>query len=120
MAPTRKNEEPERWRCRGISGFNSQIFCAAGAFARAASTIIARMEEKDASVKMCACGKPLHYSSPVLQAMVQDFVDRLGEDINVIAGGRCWRVPRHFIALHGIKASELSKLGFPEVPDATV
>lgn len=66
---------------------------------------------------MCACGKRLHYSDPMLQAMIQRFVDDLGENIRVQVRGRIWLVPRHFIALHGLKAWEIEKLGFPEVPD---
>ena len=63
---------------------------------------------------MCACGKPLHYIDPVVQELVQNLVDKQGEDIRVTANGRTWLVPRHFIALHGIKARELEKFGFPE------
>lgn len=75
---------------------------AEGASARAAST--------------CACGRPLHYSDSRIQALVQDQVDKLGEDILVSTRGRTWSVPRHYIALHGIKAAEIESLGFPEVP----
>lgn len=75
---------------------------AAGASARAAST--------------CACGRPLHYSDPHIQALVQDQVDELGENILISTRDRTWSVPRHYIALHGIKAWELETLGFPEVP----
>ena len=65
--------------------------------------------------KMCACGKPLHYTDPVLQQMVQQCIDEFGENIYIRLGDRVWLIPRHFIALHGIKAWELEKLGFPEV-----
>ena len=39
---------------------------------------------------------------------------RLGPAIVVRLGNRAWRVPRHYIALHGLKAWELTTLGFPE------
>jgi hypothetical protein len=64
--------------------------------------------------KMCACGKPLHYTNPVAQELVQDLIDRQGEYIRVTVNGRTWLVPRHFIALHGINAWDLETLGFPE------
>ena len=52
--------------------------------------------------------------------MVQQQVDEHGENIDVTLGFRRWKIPRHFIALHGLKAAELEQLGFPEVTDATV
>lgn len=67
---------------------------------------------------MCACGKRLHYTDPLKQEMVQRLVNELGESIPVMTRGRTWLVPRHFIALHGIKAWELEKLGFPEITDS--
>jgi len=68
--------------------------------------------------KMCACGKPLHYSDPKNEQMVQRFVNELGENERVSVGGRTWMVPRHYIALHGIAARELPTLGFEEVTDS--
>jgi hypothetical protein len=64
---------------------------------------------------LCFCGQPLHYGDPVMQAHVQRLVDALGEYVKVTVGGRAWMVPRHYIALHGIKAAELPLLGFEEV-----
>lgn len=50
---------------------------------------------------------------------MEDMVRRLGETILISVSGRGWIVPRHYVALHGIKASELPVLarryGFPEV-----
>ena len=67
----------------------------------------------------CACGLPLHYHNPEVQCMITKLVETLGPDVPVIWQGRTWRVPRHFIALHGLKAQELPELakhyGFPEV-----
>ena len=39
-------------------------------------------------MQMCHCGKPLHYSDPKTQAMVQEMVDTLGPMVRVTAGGR--------------------------------
>jgi hypothetical protein len=64
---------------------------------------------------LCYCGQPLHYSDPRIQARIQALVDALGEYVKVRAAGRVWLVPRHYIALHGIKANELPTLGFEEV-----
>lgn len=63
----------------------------------------------------CLCGKPVHYSDKQLEKMMNDLVEQLGPYINVTVDGRTWRVPRHYIALHGIKGKDVSKLGFQEV-----
>jgi len=69
-------------------------------------------------VKLCACGKPLHYSNERIKAMVEDLIAIQGEFIDVkIAGGKTYRVQRHYIALHGLKAENLPSLGFEEVTD---
>jgi hypothetical protein len=64
----------------------------------------------------CACGKPLHYSNPELQAVVDALIANLGPEIVVTTPDGSWKVPRHYIALHGLKAYELSavaeRLGF--------
>lgn len=69
-----------------------------------------------ATEKMCACGKPLHYRNEKIQRLVQQMVDDLGERVKVVAHGRAFLVPRHFLALHGLKAEEVADLGFEEVP----
>ena len=63
----------------------------------------------------CPCGRPLHYGDPGIQAIMEEFVARRGADIPITIDGRTWLVSRHYIALHGVKASELPHLGFPEV-----
>jgi hypothetical protein len=63
----------------------------------------------------CPCGKPLHYSNPEVQAIVERLIAEHGESLLVTVGERSWMVPRHYIALHGLKAAELAELGFPEV-----
>lgn len=63
----------------------------------------------------CVCGKPLHYVDKKLEKIVNEYCEQFGPYINVIVDGRTWRVPRHYIALHGIKGKDVSKLGFQEV-----
>lgn len=67
----------------------------------------------------CACGLLLHYSNPDIQRMITKMIAELGPDVPVVWQSRTWRIPRHFIALHGLKAQELPELavkyGFPEV-----
>ena len=70
--------------------------------------------------ELCACGKPLHYTNSELEKIMRMMVEQKGETITVTVGDRSWRVPRHFIALHGIdKGSELpelaAKYGFEEI-----
>ncbi len=64
--------------------------------------------------ELCHCGKPLHYSDPHIERLVRRLIGIKGELIRVTAGGRTWLVPRHYIALHGLKAGEIEKLGFIE------
>jgi hypothetical protein len=63
-------------------------------------------------MKMCPCGKPLHYSDLVLEETVSQLVAIHGEYVPVTVGNKTYKVSRHFIALHGIKAQEIDKLGF--------
>ena len=63
----------------------------------------------------CHCGRPLHYQDAKLQAAVEAAVRKLGEYITVRLGSRAWKVQRHYIALHGLKADALPFLGFEEV-----
>ena len=64
---------------------------------------------------MCPCGKPLHYTDPMLRLVVEKFIEVCGPNIRVTVGERTWLVPRHYIALHGLKADELPRLGFQEI-----
>lgn len=64
---------------------------------------------------LCHCGRPLHYKDPSLKAQLEELVAKLGPNIEVISEGHIYLVPRHFIALHGIKGRDLSTLGFREV-----
>lgn len=65
--------------------------------------------------ELCPCGRPLHYATASHRRYVERLVRQLGPTIPVTVGGRTWIVPRHYIALHGLKAVELPTLGFPEV-----
>lgn len=69
---------------------------------------------------LCPCGLPLHYSSASSRAHVEAVIAEKGPVVTVaIMGGRTFKVPRHYIALHGFKASEINELaakyGFEEV-----
>jgi hypothetical protein len=64
---------------------------------------------------MCACGLPLHYSNDALRERIEGMVREYGPNIRVVAGGQTFLVPRHYIALHGLKAAEMPSLGFPVV-----
>jgi len=64
---------------------------------------------------LCHCGKPLHYSDAKIQRMVEALIAELGEHVVVAVGSRSWLVPRHYIALHGLRAQDVPTLGFDEV-----
>ncbi len=59
---------------------------------------------------ICPCGCPLHYSDPELQARVQELVDAVGPTVLVSTADGSWCVPRHYIALHGIRTADLTEL----------
>jgi hypothetical protein len=63
---------------------------------------------------LCHCGRPLHYRDPVVRAYIEQQIATSGEYVTVTVDARSWRVPRHYIALHGLRASELPSLGFEE------
>ena len=65
--------------------------------------------------QLCHCGQPLHYSDPKIQAQVEEIIAMTGEFIEVKLSGKTWRVQRHYIALHGLKGSEVASLGFEQV-----
>jgi hypothetical protein len=71
-----------------------------------------------AQPELCHCGKPLHYLNLDVQRVVEEFVRLHGTHIRVTVGGRTWLVQRHYIALHGLKAAELPRLGFEEITAA--
>lgn len=70
---------------------------------------------------LCHCGEPLHYSDTSVKAWIDKLIADKGEFVTVAGpDGRRWRVQRHYIALHGLKAEDLAALGFDQVeePDA--
>lgn len=69
---------------------------------------------------ICHCGKPLHYSNPNIQNVVEQVIKSSGDEfvsiiIHTKGVKRTFRVQRHYMALHGIKAKELPTLGFKEI-----
>jgi len=66
---------------------------------------------------MCHCGKPLHYTDKSLQDHIEEMCSRLGDRMEVEVSGRRFLVPRHYIALHGLKGADVASLGFEEVKD---
>lgn len=62
--------------------------------------------------KLCHCGKELHYSSDATKKFVNEMIKHLGEFVDITTPDGTYEVPRHFIALHGIKGNEVSSLGF--------
>ena len=60
----------------------------------------------------CPCGEKLHYADHDDEAVVRLMVLQFGPDVKMVslATGRAWMVPRHYVALHGIKERELPAL----------
>ena len=67
------------------------------------------------TTEMCHCGRPLHYTDPKAEYLIRAMIKTLGPDIPVTVAERTWLVPRHYIALHGLKAQEIHLLGFREI-----
>lgn len=71
--------------------------------------------------ELCACGRPLHYSSQTIRNQVERMIALAGGNPLVIVTvtskeGRPTRhflVQRHYIALHGLKTQELLKGNIP-------
>jgi hypothetical protein len=70
----------------------------------------------------CACGLPLHYSSPELRREVERMIQLAGGNPLVIVTvtsrrpgvrARHFLVQRHYIALHGLKTQDLLKGTIP-------
>lgn len=66
----------------------------------------------------CICKKKEHLidlSIPVW-AFVQETVDKLGENTEVtVIGKGIWRIPRFYIAIHGLKGASIETLGFKKI-----
>ncbi len=67
------------------------------------------------TTEMCHCGKPLHYNSQEVRGMVEAVIRQCGANQKVTVGKRTWLVPRHYIALHGIKGALMETYGFKEI-----
>ena len=67
---------------------------------------------------LCPCGKPLHYTDAATRKWVEEQIAEHGPTVSVTVSGRTWKVPRHYIALHGLMAFDLPNLaktyGWPE------
>lgn len=67
----------------------------------------------------CSCGRPLHYSDRYFEGLIKELIALRGPTIEVRWQKRIWRVPRHYIALHGLYAADLpslaEKYGFEEI-----
>lgn len=68
-------------------------------------------------MKLCHCGKPLHYNNSFAEAWTNAMIKEQGEFIGCVSPvtDKTYKVSRHYIALHGLKNDELHKLGFEEV-----
>ena len=62
----------------------------------------------------CKLAVPLDYSrfEPWQAQIVAQFIADRGEYMDVIVAGKGYRVSRHCIALHGVKAAEIESYGF--------
>jgi hypothetical protein len=70
--------------------------------------------------RYCPCGREWHFTNKLAESMIEELVKAKGETVVMrLDDGRGWRVPRVWIALHGIKAKTLPKVakerGFEEV-----
>lgn len=67
--------------------------------------------------KLCHCGQPIHYACKAVQRLVEKMILEQGEFIDVVAApsGKRYKVPRHYIALHGLNFTNLDELGFEVV-----
>lgn len=64
----------------------------------------------------CYCGRALHYTDTKTQTQVEEVIKKFGPNIVIkLDNNKRFLVPRHYIALHGIKNKDLNKLGFQEV-----
>lgn len=72
---------------------------------------------KNEPSEMCYCGKPLHYASDKVKDCVEKLIAIMGENVIVksMITNKQYSIPRSYIALHGLKGSEVDSLGFPEV-----
>jgi hypothetical protein len=63
----------------------------------------------------CYCGRLLHFNSRSIEREIKMAIAKFGYCFDVVNGEKTYRVPRTYIALHGINGKDLSKLGFKEI-----
>ncbi len=70
-------------------------------------------------LKLCHCGKPLHYMNLNTFIKISQLSNDLGEFIKIKStqSGKTYLVQRHYIALHGINGEDLDNLGFELVSE---
>jgi hypothetical protein len=66
---------------------------------------------------LCHCGQKLHFSNERQKRELEEVINRFGENITIRHGVKKYLVPRTYIALHGIRDKDISKLGFKEITD---
>jgi len=59
------------------------------------------------SLEFYHCGQPLHYTNPVIEQIMRESIAKYGPNIHVTCDGRTWLVPRHYLALHGVRGADL-------------
>jgi hypothetical protein len=67
----------------------------------------------------CACGEPLHYQNKVVEKVVMDYIEKLGEMVEIVVPSGTFLVQRHYVALHGVEAKDLDRLAIDGVVERT-
>jgi hypothetical protein len=57
--------------------------------------------------ELCWCGRPLHYRDQGVRRSVETMIKRMGPNVVVTTAAGSFLVPRHYIALHGLKAEDV-------------
>ena len=60
--------------------------------------------------ELCPCGLPLHYTDRRIEGYVRTLIHEHGPTVEIHTPEGVWRVPRHYIALHGVKAENVPQL----------
>jgi hypothetical protein len=68
------------------------------------------MIDSSADMVLCSCGLPLHYASAQTRRQIERLVETSGPFVVVTTREGSWWVPRHYVALHGLRAAELPNL----------
>lgn len=62
----------------------------------------------------CWCGERLHYEYPHVQLSMEKVCHEKGEWATIVVPRGVYRVPRHYIALHGLDYERLHEYGFEQ------